>query len=644
MSIEESEPKPEDPSLKKPADIENREQDDDVQNDEAIAVAFRRSLVVIALIGVVFAGIVLTQISSRSEPQKVEKEVTVPTNREVVAEESVPRIPWTRVTDSCGIDFVHRSGRAGQKLLPETMGSGVAVLDFDGDGHQDLFFVNSRPWSWDEPTQEQLDQSYCRLYRGRGDFSFEDVSESTGLVSAIGDPIYGMGVAVGDIDNDGDPDLYVTAVGPNVLLRNDGGTFVNVTDSSGLAGGDEDWGTSCGFADIDNDGLLDLFVANYVAWDRDSDLSQSFTLDGKNRAYGPPRAFSGAFSSLYRNAGDGTFVDITAAAGIEIRNDDTNVPLGKAMGLSPVDFNRDGWMDLVVANDTVRNFLLENNRDGTFTEMGRIAGIAFDRATGSARGAMGIDSAIFRGGDTLAVAIGNFANEPSALYMAASGRKQFIDAAMFTGFGPPTRRALTFGTFFFDADLDGRLDVFGANGHLEDEISKTQNSQTFEQPPQLFWNAGREASSELMLADAECVGEDFLQPVVGRAAAFGDFDEDGDLDVVITVNDGPPTILRNDQKVGNRHLRISLQGTRCNRDAIGATISLELDDKTLVRTLMPTRSYLSQTQRDVFFGLGKDAIIESIEIQWPGSGGEPGETQAVPVEGIGSLLQVVQEG
>ena len=287
-----------------------------------------------------------------------------------------------------------------------------------------------------------------------------------------------------------------------------------------------------------------------------------------------------------------------------MRNETTNVPLGKAMGIAPVDFNRDGWIDFVIANDTVRNFMFENNKDGTFTEVGRLVGIAFDRS-GNARGAMGIDTAMFRDQDTLAIGIGNFANEASALYMAKRGRRQFVDAAMATGFGPPTRQGLTFGLFFFDIDLDGRLDLLGANGHLEEEISKTQQSQQYEQPPQLFWNAGREASSELVAVGRESVGEEFIEPIVGRGAAYGDFDGDGDADVVMSVSHGSPKVFRNDQSLNNHWVKIQLVGKSSNRDAIGATIELKHGDQYDARTLMPTKVTSASVRNVSPLGLAK---------------------------------------
>ena len=477
------------------------------------------------------------------------------------------------------------------------MGSGVAVFDYNGDGHQDILFVNSCRWDWDQSSDEPTS---CKLYQGDGAFHFEDVTQSVGLT----DSFYGMGVAVGDYDNDGDSDLYITAVGENRLYKNDNGTFLDVTKEAGVAGEEGLWGTSCGFVDFDNDGLLDLFVCNYVNWSKENDLSQSFTLDGETRAYGPPKAFAGSFSLLFHNLGNGQFEDVSLSAGIQVRNETTNVPLGKAMGIAPVDFNRDGWIDFVIANDTVRNFMFENNKDGTFTEVGRLVGIAFDRS-GNARGAMGIDTAMFRDQDTLAIGIGNFANEASALYMAKRGRRQFVDAAMATGFGPPTRQGLTFGLFFFDIDLDGRLDLLGANGHLEEEISKTQQSQQYEQPPQLFWNAGREASSELVAVGRESVGEEFIEPIVGRGAAYGDFDGDGDADVVMSVSHGSPKVFRNDQSLNNHWVKIQLVGKSSNRDAIGATIELKHGDQYDARTLMPTKVTSASVRNVSPLGLAK---------------------------------------
>lgn len=612
-----------------PENDDHAEEQDDVQNDAVIEAALRKSLIFFIFAALPVIGIlVYLNLKGRKE-KSVEIEMVAPEEREV-DESKLPTIPLTDVTAQSGVSFVHHAGKEGDKLLPETMGGGVAVFDYNNDGNQDLLLVNSSDWPWAKTPVP----STCRLYRGNGDFTFTDVTDESGLDIQL----YGMGVAVGDYDNDGDRDVFLSAVGKNRLLRNDDGMFVDATEDAAVAGQDNAWSTSTAFFDYDNDGLLDLFVGNYVDWSKEKDASQKFTLDGQTRAYGPPKAFSGSFSYLYHNEGNGTFKDVSESAGIQIRNADTNVPLGKAMGVAPVDVNRDGWMDLIVANDTVQNFMFENNQDGTFSEKGQLVGIAFDLASGNARGAMGIDSSVFREDGTLAIGIGNFANEASALYMASPRRSTFVDAAMFTGLGPPTRLGLTFGVFFFDADLDGRLDLMGANGHLEEEISKTQRTQRYEQPPQLFWNAGRDAASELVLLDETCTSGSFCEPVVGRGTAFGDFDNDGDQDVVIACNDSPAKLFRNDQSSNHHWLRLRLNGTDSNADAIGAQVTVRAGGYSQTRVVMPTRSYLSQSERELTFGLADADAIDSITVVWPG-GGE----QSVSVDKIDRLIEVDQQ-
>lgn len=598
-------------------------------DDAIIGRALKGSFIVFAVMLFVVGAILAFRYWSTEKPVEVVVEAEPPKMREKSAVE-LPMLPLEDVTDATGVNFVHFRGDSGEKLLPETMGSGVAWVDYDRDGDQDLFFVNSTDWEWSQsPTPSAAKQ--CRLFANDGKGNFKDVSEEAGLAIEI----YGMGVAVGDYDNDGWPDLFISAVGNNRLMRNEQGKFRDVTNEAGVAGDTAAWSTSCGFLDYDRDGLLDLYVCNYVDWSREKDLSQSFSIDGENRAYGPPRAFGGTFPYLYHNLGGGKFQDVSEEAGVQVRNKTTGVPLGKGMGVVPADVNGDSYLDLIVANDTVQNFLLINQKDGTFVESGELCGIAYDR-DGNARGAMGIDAVAFRDDGAMAVGIGNFANEPTALYCSAGpGKAQFNDLAMATGIGPQTRLGLTFGLFFFDVDLDGRLDVLGANGHLEEEINKVQRTQHYAQPPQLFWNAGRAGRSQMIpLTDTE-TGDDFHQPIVGRGAAFADMDGDGDLDWVITNSGGRARIFRNNQALGNHWLRLELRGKTSNASAIGATVEVITDDARITRTVMPTRSYLSQSELPLTIGLGKANEIQSLTVTWPN-----GTTQSVDVNGVDQTMTI----
>ena len=389
-----------------------------------------------------------------------------------------------------------------------------------------------------------------------------------------------------------------------------------MTRESGLAGSPDAWSTSAAWMDYDNDGKLDLFVCDYVKWSREIDAEVGYKIDGKTRAYGQPMNFQGAFSHLYHNEGSGRFADVSSSAGIQVKNPATGVPAAKSLGVSPVDVDGDGWIDLVVANDTVPNFLFLNHRDRTFKEVGAATGVAFD-SYGNTRGAMGIDTAHYRNDGKLGIAIGNFANEMTALYVAQNAPTNFSDEAITEGVGPASRLLLKFGVFFFDYDLDGRLDLLTANGHLEAEISKIQKSQTYAQPAQLFWNVGDRAGGCFLVVPPEKAGTDLFKPIVGRGSAFADIDGDGDLDVVLTQVGGPPLLLRNDQQLHHHWLRLNLVGTKSNRSAIGAWIIVRLGGQTLWRQVMPTRSYLSQSELPVTIGLGNSPHPDSVEILWP---------------------------
>lgn len=543
-------------------------------------------------------------------PAPVMPTVEPPRAPEAVASDALPNVRFADVTTEAGIDFVHVNGMSGRKLLPETMGSGVAALDYDGDGLTDLFFVNSTHWPGERPEGQPV--ATQRLYRNVGG-RFADVTAEAGLDFEC----FGQGVAVGDYDNDGDPDLYVAALGGGRLFRNDGGRFVDVTEEAGVGG--SGWLSAPGFFDYDNDGDLDLFVCRYLNWSESSDLSQNFQLagTGRGRAFGPPTAFPGTVSLLFRNDGNGRFVDVSEAAGIQIRTPDRGEPFGKSLGLAPWDVDGDGFVDLAVANDTVPNFLFRNLGNGTFEEIGTLSGIAFD-AQGRARGAMGIDWGDFRNDGSLALAIGNFANEMTALYVADDPESfTFSDLANLFGLGAPTQPPLKFGLFFFDYDLDGRLDIHTTNGHLENDITLVQKSETYAQSAQLFWNSGEPGPRLFTLVGPETAGPDLFKPIVGRGSAYLDIDGDGDLDVVATANGGPPLLCRNDGGNANNWLRVKLRGTRSNRDGIGAKLELVVGDQTQRRQHFLARGYYSSMEPVVTFGIGRADRIDALVVRWP---------------------------
>lgn len=515
-----------------------------------------RLLTVVVLLGLILLPLGCTP----PPPPTVSADPIAPTRPEEFRVSTIPDVKFVEITQEAGITFRHSNAARGQKLLPETMGSGAAFLDYDGDGDQDLLLVNSAPW----------------------------------------------------------PGAGPEAAPTPALYRNDGqGHFDDATAEAGAKGGDG-WFTSAAFFDMDNDGDLDLFACCYVAWSKGADESISTQLlgTGKGRAYDPPAAYNGSDCVLLRNDG-GKFVDVSGPSGIQVRSPDKQVPLAKALGVAPYDVDGDGKVDLAVANDTVVNFFFHNLGGGKFEEIAVSTGIAFDQA-GSTRAAMGIDWADFKNDGTLGLAIGNFANEMTALYVTddPSGLR-FSDLANLFGLGAPTQPPLKFGLFFFDYDLDGRLDLLSANGHLESDIALTQASGTYAQSAQLFWNTGKVGRHLFVLVPKSKAGPDLFRPVVGRGSSYADVDGDGDLDVLITENGGPAHLFRNDGGNANRSLRIDLRGRASNRDAIGARVEVRAGGVVARRQLFPSKGYLSSVEHPMTFGLGRAGKADSVAIIWP---------------------------
>lgn len=497
------------------------------------------------------------------------------------------------VTSTSGLDFRHNSGAYGGKLLPETLGSGCAFLDYDGDGWQDILLVNGMDWPG-----HTRERSTLRLYRNNRNGTFSDVTRRAGLDIEL----YGMGVAVGDWSNDGFPDVLVTCVGQNRLFRNTGkGTFVDVTRSSGLAGR-TGFSTSALWFDFDRDGLLDLFVCNYVKWSAEHDVFCS--LDGKQKSYCTPEAYRGDTCWLFRNRGNGTFEDVTATSGIF----DTS---SKSLGVAMLDYDQDGWPDLFVANDTQPNKLYRNQRDGTFKDVAVAAGVAFS-TEGKARAGMGVDAADFDNSGRTSLVVTNFDNEMIGLYRSME-RGLFEDVAMGAGVGAPSRHTLGFGCVFADMNLDGALDLVVSNGHIDETVRNIRGNVGYAQSPQLFLNQGNGTFRDV----AAAAGGGFAQPRVGRGLAYGDYDRDGDLDVLVTTNGGPALLFRNDQLAGHRSIRFRLVGTKSNRDGVGASVRIISDGLSQTRVVKSGSSYLSQSELPVTFGVGKRDRVDRVVVDWP---------------------------
>jgi hypothetical protein len=505
-------------------------------------------------------------------------------------------VTFRDVTQHAGIRFTHNNGAFGKKFLPETLGPGVAFIDYDNDGWPDIFLVNGMDW----PGHVQK-HTTPKLYRNNHDGTFTDVTHKAGLDVEM----YGMGVAVGDYDNDGFDDLFVTALGQNRLFHNNGnGTFTDVTQKAGLSGPRE-LSTSAAWIDFDKDGHLDLVIGNYVQWTQETDLY--CTLDGKSKSYCTPESYKGTAARLWHNRGDGTFEDVTQKAGL-------GEPTSKTMGIAVLDYDNDGWPDLLFSNDTQPNKLYRNNGNGTFSEKGVIAGIAFSE-DGVARAGMGVDAADYDHSGYPSVMITNFSNQMLSLYHN-EGKGLFVDEAPQSAIGRATLLTLGFGCFFFDYDLDGWPDIFIANGHIDPEIQRVQANVKYAMPPHLFRNLGKGKFEEV----TNSMGAAFVTPRVGRGAAYADIYNHGRLDLLLSTNGGPAYLFRNEAQAAsttNRSVRLKLVGTKSNRDGIGAVVRLSSGVDSQTQMLRSGSSYLSSSELILTFGLAQRDKADTIEIRWP---------------------------
>ena len=538
--------------------------------------------------GVVICALLFIMLSlGCNRAEKVEEQKPQPTNGVALS--------FTDVTSTAGLsEFRHVTGAVGDKWFPESMGSGGGFIDYDGDGWQDVLLVGGGRWAKEKAQAAPA----LWLYRNNGDGTFSNKTNEAGLGALSA---YGFGVAAADYDNDGDQDFYFTTLHHDMLFRNDAGVFTELGKTANVAG-ESTWSSSAIFFDADKDGWLDLYVGNYVEWSPEKDLW--CTLDGKTKSYCTPELYKGIPGHFFHNSGNGAFTEQTEAAGF------TQSP-GKTLGVAECDFNRDGWPDLVVANDTQRNLLYKNKGNGTFDELAAYSGVAYDE-NGRARAGMGIDAGVVDNTGAETIFIGNFSKEMIGVYRYL-GNDLFTDRAPASKIGRPSLMTLTFGLFVFDVDLDGDLDLFTANGHVQEDIEITQDGITYREPPHLFVNDGNGFFTD----EAPKIGGVMQQPIVGRGAAYADYDRDGDLDILVTENGGPAHLWRNELNNGHHFLRLRVQGEKSNRDGVGARIVVKIDTLHMERRIRTGSSFLSSLEKTATFGLGQATHADSLLVYWP---------------------------
>ena len=502
-------------------------------------------------------------------------------------------LSFTNVTVNAGLaDFKHVSGAIGDKWFPESMGSGCGFIDYDSDGWVDILLVGGGDW-----TSKSGDLSPALyLYKNNKDGTFTNVTYESGLGEIN---TYGFGVCVADYDNDNDQDFFFTTIWNNYLFRNDNGSFTDVSQGSGLEK-DSLWSTTSIFFDANKDGFLDLFVGSYVDWSPDNDIW--CTLDGTTKNYCTPELYNGVASRFYQNNGDGTFSDKTEAAGF--------LPSpGKMLGASELDFNNDGWPDLAIASDTQRDLLYLNNGNGTFDEIGAISGIAYDE-NGRARAGMGIDVGVIDNTEKETIFVGNFSKEMISVFRHSNGNF-FEDISTISKIGRPSLMTLTFGLFLLDIDLDGDLDLYTANGHVQIGIEETQDGIFYREPSHLFINDGNGLFKDVV----PLIGGPLSTPIVGRGAAYADYDNNGTLDILVTENNGPAHLIKNNNH--NNYLRVKIKSINSNRNGIGTKLIAITKGGRMIRKVKTGSSFMSHSETTITFGLGDNQVVDSLYVYWP---------------------------